>query len=76
MKYFSVFILLFITWTSNAQKAKIQGVVKNAGTKSPIELATITLKNLNDTSKLLGAKTGADGTFSINDIPYGKYKIQ
>jgi outer membrane receptor protein involved in Fe transport len=59
-----------------AQQSKLEGVLLDSKSKSPIDLATITIKNLMDSSKFFGAKSNEKGQFEIENVPYGNYKLQ
>jgi iron complex outermembrane recepter protein len=76
MKYFGLLILACISLKSWAQKAEISGEVINSATKSSIDLATISLRNVSDTTKVIGGKTNDKGQFVIKNVPYGKYRLQ
>ncbi|OOQ60197.1 outer membrane beta-barrel family protein [Mucilaginibacter pedocola] len=72
-----LFILLFSA-TSFAQgtgKGKINGKVTDAATKLPVDYATIAVYKQGATSPFNGMSTDAKGTFSIDNIPAGDYKV-
>lgn len=58
------------------QTGSITGMVVDRDTKTPVQDATITLFNSNDSSKIGGAATDAAGMFVISGIPYGTYKLE
>ena len=54
----------------------VSGKVLNQKDKKPIDYASIAIKKLNADSAVVGAtSTNANGTFSINNIAAGKYRL-
>lgn len=66
---FCVFIFLFITTISFAQTRKISGIVQESKNNTPLDGATVSVKN----SKV-NAITGAGGKFSVS-VPDGKASL-
>jgi outer membrane receptor protein involved in Fe transport len=83
MKRFYILIsILFIAITANAQLGggssvvgKISGVVLDSITKKPLDYATVAVFRSKGKVPLNGAVTDAKGTFKLNDMKIGKYKI-
>ena len=87
MKYSVVLtIFLFKVFAINAQPlapayaineipkdGSIKGKVFDAVIEKPMEFTSIALFNANDSSLLTGTISGKDGSFSIINIPFGKY---
>lgn len=70
--YFSFFFLL-IVFTVRAQNTiVIKGGVYDSGTKKPIELATVYLSNVKDSTVIEYATTDKDGIFKITTRKYEK----
>ncbi len=71
----SCIILLFLHYSSLAQLGKITGTVLDAGSKKPVEFATITLFDKTSGKVISGAISDGKGGFEIKDIPFGFYKV-
>ncbi|MEZ5026215.1 MAG: TonB-dependent receptor [Chitinophagales bacterium] len=61
----------------NAPKpsGKIIGKAVDAKSGDALEYSSVTLKNIKDTSILLGTLVGAKGYFEIDNIPFGEYTL-
>jgi len=57
-------------------KGSITGTIKVKETQQVVEYATVSLFLLADSSLSTGTLTGAYGTFTLQDVPFGKYFIQ
>jgi len=55
---------------------KIYGKVLNSSTKEPVEFATVTLTLIIKDSVINGALVKGNGNFSMNKIPFGKYRLK
>lgn len=73
---------LFITllWLGNIAFAQAQGTVSgkvlNEKDKKPIDYASVAIKRLTSDSTVVGATTtNTNGTFSVNNIAAGKYRL-
>jgi len=75
MKFTSTLVMLLLSLCAYAQESTLKGILVDAQTKEKIELASITLKSKADSTRILGGKSKADGSFQISKIPYGKYSI-
>ena len=65
-------LALFVTaGAAFAQTGRLEGVVENGATGDAVSGARITIERLN-----LSAVTGADGSYSIDNVPAGQYRIQ
>lgn len=73
----TIFIaLLFIGSVASAQTAgTVTGKVINSKDKSPVDYASVAIKKLSDSSTVGGTNTNATGTFTINGLAPGKYKL-
>jgi hypothetical protein len=67
-----VLLCPFLAWS---QTGNYRARVLDAGTKEPIEFATVTLKQSNNAASLKGGKTNAKGQVSIENIPTGNYEL-
>jgi outer membrane receptor protein involved in Fe transport len=56
-------------------KTKITGKVMDGETGNPLESATIQLIKLKDSSRVAGTSTGKDGTFTLEQVPFGKFDL-
>lgn len=68
-----VVLSIFSSISMLAQTAIVTGKIVESNKQNGIEFATVVLMNVNDTTQVKGAKTKADGTFEIKDVPYNKY---
>ncbi|HEX2845528.1 MAG TPA: TonB-dependent receptor [Chitinophagaceae bacterium] len=78
MKYlFSILSFLYLYSTAAAQpgKATLSGSLRDAGSKSPLSFANITLKAAADSAFTAGTISGEDGRFSLPDIKSGNYVL-
>lgn len=70
------FIILSVnSFAQGSGKGKINGKVTDATTKQPVDYATISVYKQGATSPFNGMSTDAKGTFSIDNIPAGDYKV-
>jgi len=58
-----------------AQTGSISGVIHDAGAKTEVPFANISLLNDGETSIVKGAISESNGSFKIDKIPYGSYKL-
>jgi len=65
MKIKILLLILFLGNTTWGQQAILTGSVQNEQTKEALDFATITIKNVKDTSLVLGAKSLTDGTYPM-----------
>lgn len=70
------FLLLFISFHSNAQNASVSGMVKEKATASPLPYVSVTVKAEKDSSLISGTITNEEGRFTINNIKQGRYYIE
>lgn len=54
---------------------KIYGQVVNQNNGEPVELASVGLYSLMDTTVVLGTMTNQNGDFIINEVPIGVYNL-
>ncbi len=84
MKKFSFLLLVLILAAASAiaQNTRqqgsgvISGIVYERSTRTPLEAAAITLYKQNDSSLVTGTQTDASGKFILNNVPFGKYKLE
>jgi ferric enterobactin receptor len=70
------FLVLSVNnYAQTAGKGKISGKVTDAVTKQPVDYATISVFKQGAASPFNGISTDAKGTFSIDNIPAGDYKV-
>ena len=69
-------IALFCTLTATAQKISVTGKVTEKATGDVLPGATAVLLNVNDSTRVSGAASKADGSFSIPGVPAGNYILK
>lgn len=69
------FLYLYSTATAQSGKATLSGSLRDAGSKSPLSFANITLKIATDSAFTAGTISGEDGRFSLPDIKSGNYVL-
>ncbi len=89
MKFKSIFyLLLAIAYTVNAQPSntrypaaenpnsgKIRGSIYDSQLKKPMEFSSVALFRTIDSSLVTGTISANDGSFSLSNIPFGKYYL-
>jgi iron complex outermembrane receptor protein len=90
-RYFSVFSIVFWSVTALAQRPAMQGMqgggkmpaigriygkVIDAASKQPVEYATITLLAMQKDSVITGALAQANGDFSLEKLPFGRFRLR
>lgn len=83
-KWIVVLSTLFIFLNLFAQRQLVKtgknftlnGKVVDASTKAPLEYATVIVFTLPENQQLTGTVTEKDGTFMIENLPEGKFRIQ
>jgi len=58
------------------QNFTLKGKVIDASTKAPLEYATVIVFTLPENQQLTGTVTEKDGTFTLENLPAGKFRIQ
>ncbi len=82
MKHIFLFLSLFIYIDSYSQnqkpggKGNISGIVLDRESNSPLEGAVVQLFSLKDSSVAAGTETDSRGSFSFNDVTFGKYNLK
>ena len=71
-----VIIICFISSNISAQNASISGIVKEKATLTTMPYVSVTLKNENDSSLVVGTITNEEGRFTITNVKHGKYFIE
>lgn len=75
---YSLLLVLFFALNSFAQsagKGRIAGKVVDAVSKQPVDYATISVYKQGSTSPFNGMSTDAKGSFSIDNVPAGDYRV-
>lgn len=54
----------------------IRGKIIDGKDNTPIEYASVALYNVRDSSLVTGTITGQDGSFVLNNLPYGRYYVE
>lgn len=69
--------LLFVSYSAAAQtKGTVTGKVLSSKDKSAVEFASVAIKKLYGDSSVVGSGiTGKTGSFSVSDVPVGKYRL-
>ncbi len=71
-----VVILVLLIFTNIIFAGKITGTVKQHGTMSPVQFATVTLIRTSDENIEMGQLTGNEGYFSFLNVPDDEYRIE
>ena len=76
------FVCGLFGWTASAQygnasgiTGRISGTVTDSISKSPVEYASVSLYKNDETAPVSGVVTEADGSFKLNGIAPGKYRL-
>ena len=72
-KTYSFLFLIFFFYTATAQNIVIKGTVFDINTQLPLELATVYLSNVKDSTVIEYATTDKSGFFKINTKKYEKH---
>lgn len=84
-RFFSILIpsLILITLFSTDSFAKspggggaVYGFVKDSSSNSPLNYATVEVRNAADSNLVTGTKTDEKGLFVVKDLPFGKYDLK
>jgi outer membrane receptor protein involved in Fe transport len=77
MKYCCILVisLLFSLKVYAQSKGTISGKITDADTKQPVDYATISVYKTGSTSPFNGASSDVKGSFKINNIPDGTYRV-
>ncbi|MGC9344342.1 MAG: outer membrane beta-barrel protein, partial [Bacteroidales bacterium] len=59
----------------NAKNGVIKGKVIDKTNNVPMEFTSVALYNLRDSSLITGTISGPDGSFTITEVPYGKFYV-
>lgn len=54
----------------------IRGKIMDGKSNTPVEYASVALYNVRDSSLVTGTITGQDGSFLLNNLPYGRYYVE
>ncbi|VBB44738.1 TonB-dependent receptor plug [uncultured Paludibacter sp.] len=73
MKRLNLLLFTFLSIFSLSAQYSIQGNVKEKKTGNPMELATVRLITLKDSSLVSGTRTDTNGKFIMNNIKSGSY---
>ena len=78
MKYLSTLLAFLVLLTGNLFAARnlsaIRGIVIDKETRSPLSYATLAIRDSSN-SVITAATAGADGTFLLEGISYGSYRL-
>jgi iron complex outermembrane receptor protein len=86
MKHLLTYFFLLITFTIVAQPpqgysgpppaiGRISGKIVDAAKSTPLEYSSVTIKNLKDSTIILGSLVDEKGFFEITKIPLGAYEL-
>ncbi len=59
----------------SAPEGTIKGMVIDAKSKQPMEFASVAIYRVNDSTLVTGGISGPDGSFTLRDIPNGKFYL-
>lgn len=78
MKFISVLcMMVFIALPAIGQKkVTISGIVKDENQLTPVEYATVTLKNTNDSAFVSGTISNSEGRFILEKVVEGSYLLE
>ncbi|TGE24776.1 carboxypeptidase-like regulatory domain-containing protein [Hymenobacter aquaticus] len=62
--------------SSTAQHGTLTGVLRDADTHEPIPGTNVVLLSSRVNTLIRSAKTRADGTFCLKDVPFGSYTLR
>ena len=54
---------------------KLTGTLRDAETNEPIPSATVAILRAEDNALIRTVATNADGSFTVDKVPFGKYKV-
>ena len=54
---------------------KVTGIIRDAETNEPIPSATVAILRAEDNALIRTVSTNADGSFAVDKVPFGKYKV-
>lgn len=75
-KLFFIAVLCFANVAFAQAQGTVSGKILNQKDKTPIDYASIAIKKLSSDSTVVGTtSTSATGSFSINNVPAGKYRL-
>ena len=79
-KHLQRLLFLAVLWLAHVAFAQAQGTVSgkvlSQKDKQPVDYASIAIKKLSADSTVVGStSTATNGTFSVNNIPAGKYRL-
>jgi hypothetical protein len=82
MKFFSFLCCFSILYSIHSQPpqlssagGRISGKVVDAAKNTPLAYSSVTIKNLKDSSILLGSLIDEKGFFEITKVPFGAYEL-
>ena len=59
----------------NAKEGKLTGTIIDVSDNSPMEFTSVALYRSRDSSLITGSISGPDGTFTMTELPYGKFYL-
>ncbi|MHB1277370.1 MAG: outer membrane beta-barrel protein [Bacteroidia bacterium] len=72
----SLFFFIFLGFHSYSQSYTFSGIVRDQGDKEPIIGVNVVLRLLQDTTQFYGASTALNGSFEIQEVPAGRYRVE
>ena len=75
IEYWIILFLLFISFSALSQESEVRGTLFDASQKLPVELATVRLSRLPDSTFVTGTASDKDGVFKFTALSAGKYFI-
>lgn len=72
---FSLVLAFYTPSQAQNDKGRITGKVTDKETNAPIQSASVKLLSAKDSSLVSGTETDANGDFTLDKVPYGKYSV-
>ena len=57
------------------KESKVTGIIVDGITGQPVQYASVAIYRVKDSTLLTGAMSNADGSFAIEELPYGKFYL-
>lgn len=71
----SLFFAAYAPSQAQNDKGKITGKVTDKDNNAPIQSASVKLLNAKDSTLVTGTETDANGDFTLDKVPFGKYSV-
>ena len=75
IEYWIISFFLLIPFSAFSEDAEVKGTLFDAALKIPVEMATVRLSRLPDSTFISGTASDKDGLFKLSELVPGKYFI-